>query len=111
MVGRVTGIRELQVNIKNINKALPGEIKKALKQSGKIVVKKSKDIVPVKTGALKKSIKSRLQGGKKVVIGSDLVYAPFIELGTRFMRAQPYLRPALSRSKRQVRDVFCCGCE
>lgn len=34
--------------------------------------------------------------GLSAKVGTNVFYGPFVELGTRFMRAQPYLRPALS---------------
>jgi HK97 gp10 family phage protein len=34
--------------------------------------------------------------GLSAKVGTNVFYGPFVELGTRYMRAQPYLRPALS---------------
>lgn len=58
-------------------------------------------IVPVDTGALKRSL--RLVDApnkdtickKKYLIGSDLNYSVFVELGTVKMKAQPYLKPQI----------------
>lgn len=51
---------------------------------------------PVKTGALKESIEDEVVGNVARV-GSNKKYAGYVEEGTRHMRAQPYLRPALYR--------------
>lgn len=53
---------------------------------------------PVRTGALRDSIAHTVDGDT-VRIGSDLDYAGFVEEGTRYMRAEPYLRPALYRER------------
>jgi HK97 gp10 family phage protein len=58
---------------------------------------------PVDTGRLRSSITHGLfvdERGLVARIGSDVVYAPYVELGTRYMRAQPYLRPALMEANR-----------
>ena len=38
--------------------------------------------------------------GLLALIGSNVSYAPFVEFGTRYMGAQPYLRPALRAAGR-----------
>lgn len=62
------------------------------------VERQAKANAPYRTGRLRASISSTLdvQRGRLVgIVGSDVDYAGFVELGTRYMRAQPYLRPAL----------------
>ena len=52
---------------------------------------------PVDTGFLKRSIYLKMQQeGTSVVgeVGADASYDPYQEYGTRFMPAQPHLRPA-----------------
>lgn len=58
--------------------------------------------VPVRTGALSRSIivQVRRDGAKSVLqVGSALPYALFVETGTSRMAAQPYLRPALLQAR------------
>lgn len=54
----------------------------------------AKRLVPVRTGALQRSIKSTKIEIGKWKVSSDLHYAGFVEFGTSKMVAQPYLRPA-----------------
>jgi HK97 gp10 family phage protein len=52
----------------------------------------------VRSGRLRASISTRLGSDAQGVycdVGSNVEYAGFVELGTRYMRARPYLRPAL----------------
>ena len=50
------------------------------------------------TGALKRSIMLSFEDqGKTAVIEPKVHYAGYVEFGTRFMEAQPYLRPAYNR--------------
>lgn len=56
----------------------------------------------VRTGRLRSSITHQIAQDSQSVyadIGSNVTYAGFVELGTRFMSARPYLRPALDAAK------------
>lgn len=58
----------------------------------------AKQLCPVDTGRLRSSIThtvTREGSSYRVTVGTNVEYAPFIELGTRYMSAQPFLRPAL----------------
>jgi HK97 gp10 family phage protein len=59
------------------------------------LVEVAKGYVPVRTGALQRSIHVTRIDTCLYLVGSDLGYAGFVEFGTRFMRAQPFLFPAL----------------
>lgn len=56
-----------------------------------------------RSGRLRGSIRWHIPGadalGSFVDIGSNVVYAPFVELGTSRMAARPYLRPALEAAR------------
>jgi HK97 gp10 family phage protein len=57
----------------------------------------------VRTGRLRSSITWRLGEDAKGVyadVGTNVHYAPFVELGTTRMRARPFLRPALAAARR-----------
>lgn len=62
------------------------------------VERAAKQAAPVDTGRLRSSITHALDRdgqGVFAIIGTDVEYAIFQELGTRFMSAQPFLAPAL----------------
>jgi HK97 gp10 family phage protein len=54
---------------------------------------------PVDTGALRDSIRLIKADGFNYLIGSDIYYAIYQELGTKVISAQPYLVPALRNIK------------
>lgn len=69
----------------------------------------AKTIVPVDTGRLRSSIASEVRQIGPVIkgfIGSNLHYAPYVEMGTRYMSAQPYLRPAVDAHMDDARQLF-----
>lgn len=62
----------------------------------------AKRACPVDTGRLRASITHALatdNQGLHAIIGSNVHYAIFQEFGTRYMSAQPYLRPALAAAR------------
>ena len=48
---------------------------------------------PVDTGRLRNSITHEVDG-QEVYIGSNVKYAPYVELGTSTQKARPFLKPA-----------------
>lgn len=82
-----------------------GPIGVALQNTGINIESRAKRLVPVDTGRLRASIVTTRPLNKNatemhVLIGSKVNYARFVELGTRYMRARPYLRPALEQEVR-----------
>jgi HK97 gp10 family phage protein len=73
--------------------------KKALSDFSMDVEKNAKINAPVKTGALRDSIKTKMKiNGMSSRIGSDLDYALYVEVGTKKMSPRAYLRKALNRA-------------
>lgn len=63
--------------------------------------------VPVDTGNLKRSVGMELKNnGLTTNVKANADYAPYVEWGTRFMEAQPFLKPAFNKQKEQFkRDI------
>lgn len=56
---------------------------------------------PHDTGFLRRSIKLNMQdAGLTADVRATAHYAAYVELGTRFMNAQPYMKPAFDQVKR-----------
>ncbi len=68
-----------------------------LDQVGQAVVGDARTIVPYRTGRLYSRISHKVVSARTVRISARTRYAVYVELGTRRMAAQPYLRPALYR--------------
>ena len=54
----------------------------------------AKKLCPVDTGNLRNSITHQQMDENTEVIGTNVEYAPYVELGTSKMAAKPFLRPA-----------------
>ena len=82
------------------------DIARALEIIGQVGEAAAKQNAPVDTGHLRRSITHELdrRGFNQFVrIGTNVSYAVFQELGTRFHPAQPFLRPALGTIEEFVR--------
>ena len=79
-----------------------GPVGKTITRATIRVQRRAKQLAPVDTGRLRSSVAYEVaRDGRDIVgrVGTDVNYAPYIEFGTRRMRAQPFLRPALSAAK------------
>ena len=82
-------------------------ISTALEEIGLLAEGYAKRKCPVDTGRLRNSITHQVDsGGRSVYIGTNVEYAPHVELGTRRQAAQPYLRPAATNHASQYRQVL-----
>lgn len=78
--------------------ATDGPVAKALAQKAFQVENSAKRFAPVDTGRLRASITTVFgqdDQGQVALVGSNVEYCVYVETGTRFMQAQPFLRPAL----------------
>ncbi|CUX18485.1 HK97-gp10 family putative phage morphogenesis protein [Clostridium sp. C105KSO13] len=97
---KVVGIEKLEKQLKE-NISL-GAVKQAVKRSGTTLQKEVERIVPVDTGTLKRSITGPelTDGGLTAKVEATAEYAAYVEYGTRYMKAQPYMRPALEKAEK-----------
>lgn len=97
----MTSTVEVKIDQAAVNKLLTGrdgDVAKMLLRGAIQVETAAKRLCPVDTGRLRSSITHELGqdgGGLFALIGTNVEYALFIELGTSRMGAQPFLRPAL----------------
>jgi HK97 gp10 family phage protein len=68
------------------------------------IVTRARELAPVRTGRLRNSIYWRKTGFLGYTVGARVFYAGFVEFGTRFMRARPYLRPAIEEKLPEIRE-------
>lgn len=87
-------------------KALPEQIEQALTAIGLTAETYAKQECPVDTGRLRNSITNAVRADEKAVyIGTNVEYAPYIELGTSRMKARPYLRPAAANHADEYKQI------
>ena len=78
--------------------------KQLVKLNGSELQQKAMRRCPVKTGFMKRSIMLDItDGGLAARVSVGAHYAPYVEYGTRYMNAQPFLRPSYNEQKVQLR--------
>ena len=79
----------------------------ALEEIGLTAEGYAKRACPVDTGRLRNSITHIVdEAGKCAIIGTNVEYAPYVELGTRHQKPQPYLKPAAEDHASTYRSIF-----
>lgn len=94
---KVTGLKEFERSIKNMDITTKRKLKFYFNQFLDKVRSLAVLKVPVITGHLQSSIDTEMiekKGTLEGYIGSNVFYAPFVELGTSRSRPKPYLLPA-----------------
>lgn len=76
----------------------------ALEECGLAAEGYAKRLCPVDTGRLRNSI-THTTDENTAYIGTNVEYAPFVELGTSRQRAQPYLKPAVTDHTREYQKI------
>lgn len=101
----VKGIRMFQNVMRNFDEAVKSQVHGQLPSWAADVKAEAMRKVPVKTGYLRSTIYARVQEWV-VRIGVDATYALLVEFGTRYMRARPYLWPAIQEYLPQLEQII-----
>lgn len=80
-------------NSEDIKEKMIAARERSLEKIGLVAEGYAKRLCPVDTGRLRNSITHEVEDDS-VYIGSNVEYAPDVELGTRKQKAQPFLKPA-----------------
>ena len=99
---KIVGMEKLQKKLKkNIQM---DDVKRVVRHNGAEMQTKAQQNAPVDTGTLKRSIGLEItDSGMTAEVMPTADYAPYVELGTRFMDAQPYLGPAFKDQKEKFK--------
>ena len=99
---KIIGIEKIQKKLRqNVQMA---DVKKVVRHNGAEMQAKAQQNAPVDTGTLKRCIGIEItDGGMTAEVEPTADYAPYVELGTRFMEAQPYLGPAFNEQKEKFK--------
>lgn len=103
---KVTGLKELQKALKD--NVTMDDVKKVVRQNGSELQRKMQDNADFTrgyaTGETKRSIGLEItDGGFAAEVEPKTEYAPYLEYGTRFMDAQPFVKPAYDEQVQQFK--------
>jgi HK97 gp10 family phage protein len=89
-------VEGFQAAMRKLDSSLQNQVFRYLVSWAADVKAEAMRTVPVKTGYLRSRIYAIIQDWV-VNVGADTAYAFFIEMGTRYMLARPYLYPAIEK--------------
>lgn len=96
---------EVHTNASTFKSALSEQKAMALEAIGLAAEGYAKDLCPVDTGRLRNSI-SHAKDDEAAYIGTNVEYAPFVELGTSRMKPRPFLRPAATDHNEEYKEII-----
>lgn len=126
---RIEGVEEVLERLDSIIDAQ--KLERALGKACALVERSAKQKAPKDTGALRRSITSKVEGTKGIVF-TPLEYAPYVEYGTGLFaenggrqdvpwcyqddegnwhstsgqKPQPFMRPALNENREQIKRII-----
>ena len=100
----IEGLKELEKKLKD--SVTMDDVKRVVRQNGSELQRKMQSKADFtqgyQTGTTKRSIGLEIQdAGMTAESGPETEYSPYLEYGTRFMAAQPFVRPALEEQATQ----------
>lgn len=111
---KIEGLDKLQKHLKkqytlddvrNVVKMNGAELQKKAQRKAPIGTPESTGIPGYKGGTLRGSIGLEItEAGMTAEVEATAEYAPYVEYGTRFMKAQPYIRPSLEEQKKSFKN-------
>ena len=104
----ISGLVEVREdNREAIANAIDRALVAALEEVGLVAEGYAKRACPVDTGRLRNSITHIVdEGTRHVIIGTNVEYAPYVELGTRHQKPQPFLKPAANDHYSTYKGIF-----
>lgn len=101
------GLDELEKKLKD--NVTMNDVKRVVRQNGAELQRKMQSQADFKmgyqTGTTKRSIGLEIQdSGLTAEVAPETEYSPYVEYGTRFMEAQPFVRPALEEQAEQFKS-------
>jgi len=104
----VEGVEEFKAAMESFDSGMQRYVHRQLADWAADVKALARQLVPVRTGHLRSSIYAKIQEWV-AEIGAEATYALFVEFGTRRMRAQPYLYPAIQEYLPQLESIICAA--
>lgn len=92
-------------NSAKVKSALSSKKQVALEKIGLVAEGYAKRLCPVDTGRLRNSISHAVKGNS-AYIGTNVEYAPYVEMGTSRTPAQPFLVPAATQHADEYKRIF-----
>ena len=98
---------EIHDNSREISEDIKAALLRGLETCGASAERFAKKLAPYDTGNLRNSITHEVDDGEPAAyIGTNVEYAPYQELGTINMDANPFLKPAVADHANTYRKII-----
>ncbi len=101
----IAGAEEFKQAMKQFDSGMQHQVHERLENWAAEVKASAGQQVPVKTGQLRGSIYAKV-GEWVAEVGAEASYAVFVEFGTRYMRARPFLYPAVQEALPRLEAII-----
>lgn len=101
----MTNMKIKRIERINTTQALYKTLEQAVSDTAKVLTVKARREAPEDTGFLKASIKHNISR-LKAFVKAWAHYAPYVEYGTMYMRANPFMRRAIEDTKRIMPTII-----
>ena len=103
----IDGVTVNEDNTEEVRQGIQRAMDRALEEIGLAAEGYAKRACPVDTGNLRNSITHVVESGEDAVyVGTNVEYAPYVELGTSRTAAQPFLRPAATEHGSTYKEIL-----
>jgi len=102
----IAGVEEFKAAMDHFDSNMQRQVHERLASWAADVKALARQRVPVKTGHLRRSIYAKI-GEWVAEVGAEASYAMFVELGTRYMRARPFIYPAVQEGLPRLEAIIC----
>ncbi len=93
-------------NTKKFLEVAGQKVQAGLVKATLLVERDAKEMCPVDTGTLRRSITHEFNSPTEAVVGSNIEYAPYVEMGTVKWDGKPFLRPALHKNLSKIKKLL-----
>ena len=103
----IGGVKVNEDNTEEASRGIVRAIDRALEEIGLAAEGYAKRACPVDTGNLRNSITHVVDSAEDAAyVGTNVEYAPYVEMGTSRTAAQPFLRPAATEHGPTYRSIL-----
>lgn len=102
----IDGVTVNEDNTREVSALIVSALDRAMEEVGLAAEGFAKRKCPVDTGNLRNSITHAVESAEDAVyVGTNVEYAPYVEMGTSRTAAQPFLRPAATEHGETYRRI------
>lgn len=94
---KITGAEGVESNLESIKEKVKSFVSDELRTISEDLVSEMQSTCPVDTGFLRDNIEESNSSSTAIQVSSRADYSIYVEMGTRYMAAQPFFYPAVNK--------------